>query len=141
MCPVTESGVSSGSPSDVGHSAEDSDPEVPGQHHHHNTLPLHAAIHHHKERTPLKRVVSEPATGVCPPPPPPPMPAADFHRQMYVYVQQQSARNQSSSEYTVFNKNIIIFWNSRNFILDRVKQSDECFFFSSNGLHLTPNLH
>ncbi|XP_026809054.1 uncharacterized protein LOC113551172 isoform X2 [Rhopalosiphum maidis] len=87
-----ESGVSSGSPSDVSHSAEDSDPELPGQHHHH-TLPLHAAVHHHKERTPLKRVVSEPAAVVCPPPPPPPMPVNDFHGQVYVYVQQQSVRN------------------------------------------------
>ncbi|XP_025413164.1 uncharacterized protein LOC112685478 isoform X3 [Sipha flava] len=91
-----ESGVSSGSPSDVSHSAEDSDPEVPGQHHHH-TLPLHAAVHHHhKERAPLKRVVSEPATGSCPPPPPPPMPVNDFHRQVYVYV--QTARNQSTRD-------------------------------------------
>ncbi|XP_025190263.1 uncharacterized protein LOC112590886 isoform X2 [Melanaphis sacchari] len=91
-----ESGVSSGSPSDVSHSAEDSDPELPGQHHHH-TLPLHAAVHHHKERTPLKRVVSEPAAGVCPPPPPPPMPVNDFHGQVYVYVQQQSVRNPRES--------------------------------------------
>ncbi|XP_050054946.1 uncharacterized protein LOC114129872 isoform X2 [Aphis gossypii] len=91
-----ESGVSSGSPSDVSHSAEDSDPEMPGQHHHH-TLPLHAAVHHHKERTPLKRVVSEPAAGVCPPPPPPPMPVNDFHGQVYVYVQQQSVRNPRES--------------------------------------------
>ncbi|VVC43752.1 Hypothetical protein CINCED_3A011599 [Cinara cedri] len=91
-----ESGVSSGSPSDVSHSAEDSDPEVQG--HHHHTLPLHAAVHHHKERAPLKRVVSEPPTGSCPPPPPPPLPAADFHRQMYAYAQQHSNRNQLSKE-------------------------------------------
>jgi len=99
---MTESGVSSGSPSDVSHSAEDSDTETPADHHHHTLPHLHTAVHHHKERPPLKRVVSEPATGASPPPPPPPLPANDFHRQVLVYVQQQqqSARNQTScSEY------------------------------------------
>ncbi|XP_050423742.1 espin isoform X1 [Adelges cooleyi] len=92
-----ESGVSSGSPSDVSHSAEDSDPEVvgTGTRHHHHTLPLHPAhqhLHHqtHKDRAPLKRVVSEPATGSCPPPPPPPPPTTNFYP-VYVY------RNDSSS--------------------------------------------
>lgn len=103
---AAESGVSSGSPSDVSHSAEDSDPEVPANHHHHTLPHLHhtAVHHHHKERASLKRVVSEPAAGSCPPPPPPPLPANDFHRQVYVhYVQQQSARNQS--EYQKEKKN------------------------------------
>ncbi|XP_050539808.1 espin isoform X2 [Daktulosphaira vitifoliae] len=95
-----ESGVSSGSPSDVSHSAEDSDPEVSGidTRHHHHTLPLHPVhhnLHHqiHKDRIPLKRVVSEPATGSCPPPPPPPMPTTNL-RPVYVYV---PSRNDSLS--------------------------------------------
>lgn len=92
--------MSSGSPSDVSHSAEDSDPEVNGigTRHHHHTLPLHPVHHNHhhqfhKDRAPLKRVVSEPATGSCPPPPPPPMPTTDM-RPVYVYV---PSRNDSLS--------------------------------------------
>ncbi|XP_039293796.1 espin isoform X2 [Nilaparvata lugens] len=73
-----ESGVSSASPSDLGHSEEEGEkttptPTPPPLHkskvHHTHSLPYHQ----HNNRA-LKRVVSEPGAAVCPPPPPPPPP-------------------------------------------------------------------
>ncbi|XP_075238269.1 espin protein forked [Lycorma delicatula] len=62
-----ESGVSSASPSDLGHSEEEGEKTKLRVHHRHS-LP-----YHQPNNRALKRVVSEPG-GVCPPPPPPPPP-------------------------------------------------------------------
>lgn len=71
MTPSTESGVSSASPSDMGHSEEETE-KMPTKAAHRHSLP-HAG--HPRQ---LKRVVSEPG-GMCPPPPPPPPPPNPPH--------------------------------------------------------------
>lgn len=67
MTPSTESGVSSASPSDLGHSEEENE-KMKISHRH--SLP-----HQNPFNRQLKRVVSEPGS-MCPPPPPP-LPPAD----------------------------------------------------------------
>ncbi|XP_065216096.1 espin isoform X2 [Planococcus citri] len=62
-----ESGVSSASPSDLGHSEEETEVSKVSRAHH--TLP-----HQHANNRLLKRVVSEPGAIYSPPPPPPPLP-------------------------------------------------------------------
>ncbi|PSN51771.1 hypothetical protein C0J52_05256 [Blattella germanica] len=67
----TESGVSSGSPSDLGHSEEECEKTKVS---HRHSLP-HLQHSTNNSRA-LKRVVSEPGA-MCPPPPPPPPPAEE----------------------------------------------------------------
>ncbi|XP_069684569.1 espin isoform X2 [Periplaneta americana] len=74
MTASTESGVSSGSPSDLGHSEEEC--EKTRVSHRHSLPHLQPTGIANNNSRALKRVVSEPGS-MCPPPPPPPPPAEE----------------------------------------------------------------
>lgn len=88
MTPSTESGVSSASPSDIGHSEEEAD-----------KLKIPVRFPHQSQTAggrQLKRTASEPPV-TCPPPPPPPLPIIEKNSTM----SRRCSTIESSSESTV----------------------------------------
>lgn len=92
MTPSTESGVSSASPSDIGHSEEENE-KMKISHRH--SLP-----HQNPFNRQLKRVVSEP-NSMCPPPPPPLPPAEPSDSQHSPLSRRSSATAEVLEESTV----------------------------------------
>lgn len=95
ITPSTESGVSSASPSDLGHSEEENEKaKIPMRYSHQSPF-----------NRQLKRAVSEPVT--CPPPPPPPLPMPEETGKINTLPKKTSVGSSENDREKMFNGKLL----------------------------------